>query len=135
MKDLADKESFIELRAQGKSFVAIAEEIDVSKTTLIAWSREMHEQIHNLRAINDEALREKYHLTKKHELETLSCRLEAVEKELEGRPLADISTDKLYGVLFKLMSEIREERKPLMLQHTHDSFDFEDIVTKCAWEA
>jgi len=135
MKDAADKERFVELRAQSKSFAAIAEEIGVSKTTLIAWSREQHEQIRNLRAINDEALREKYRLTKRHELETLSRQLEAVEKELDRRVLADVPTDKLYGVLFKLMGEAREERKPLTLQHTHDSIDFEDIATKHMWEA
>ncbi|MEK7473338.1 MAG: hypothetical protein AAB668_01235 [Patescibacteria group bacterium] len=129
------KDRFVELRAQGKSFVSIAEEIEVSKPTLIEWSREMHEQIRNLRAINDEALREKYRLTKHHELEILSRQLEAVEKEIEQRALADISTDKLYGVLFKLMGEAREERKPVTLQHTHDSLDFLDIATTKTWEA
>lgn len=135
MHDDNTKGQFVELRAQGKSFVAIAEEIGVSKTTLIAWSREQHEQIRNLRAINEEALREKYRLTKQHQFETLSRQIEVVEKELEGRPLADVPTDKLYGVLFKLMGEAREERTPLTLQHTHASIDFEDIATKSTWEA
>lgn len=135
MHSASVKDKFVELRAQGRSFVSIAEEIDVSKPTLIEWSREMHEQIRNLRAINDEALREKYRLTKQHELEILSRQLEAVEKEIEQRALADVPTDKLYGVLFKLMGEAREERKPVTLQHTHDNIDFLDIATTRTWEA
>lgn len=95
----------------------------------------MHEQIRNLRAINDESLREKYRLTKQHELEILSRQLEAVEKEIEKRPLMDVPTDKLYGVLFKLMGEAREVSKPLTFQHTHDSLDFLDIATTNTWEA
>lgn len=135
MKELAERDRFVELRAQGKSFAAIAEEIGVSKTTLITWSREMYEQIKNLRAINEEAVCERYRLTKQHELETLSRRLEAVEAEIEKRELSNVPTPKLYGLLFKLMDQAKERRTPLMLQHTHPTLDFEDIATKSSWEA
>lgn len=129
------KDKFVELRAQGKSFASIAEEIGVSKPTLIEWSREMREQIQNLHAIHDEALYEKYRVTKEHQLETLSRQLEAVEKELSHRALIDIPTDRLYGIMLKLIGGLRGEQKPLMLQHTHDGLDFNDIATKTSWEA
>src|SRR5512141_3080892 len=119
MKDITERERFVELRAQGKSFAAIAEEIGVSKTTLITWSRELYEQIKNLRAINEEALCERYRLTKQHELETLSQRLDAVEAEITKRDLSNVPTPKLYGLLFKLMDQTKERRTPLVLQHTH----------------
>lgn len=135
MKSPSERERFVELRAQGKSFTAIAEEIGVSKTTLITWSREMQEQIKNLCAIHEEALCERYRLTKHHELETLSQQLEAVETELAKRELADLPTGKLYGILFKLMGEARERREPLILQHTHAALDFADIAKKSSWEA
>lgn len=136
MKDNLQKGRFIELRAQGKSFSAIAEEIDVSKPTLIAWSRELGEHIQNLKAINDETLMEKYRLTKEREIKTLSHQLDAVEKELANRSLADLPTEKLYGVLFKLMDEARREHKPLTFAHTEYGIDItEDMVTRRSWVA
>ena len=76
------------------------------------------EQIMNLRAINNEALREKYRVAKEHQLRTLSSRLEAVEGELEKRGLTDVPTEKLFGVLFKLVEALRGEDRPLILQST-----------------
>ena len=134
MIDSTVKDRFVELRAQGKSFAVIAEELGVSKPTLITWSREQALQIGNLRAINDEALREKYRLTKQRELETYSHQLEAVETELNKRSLANVPTDKLYGILSKLMSEARGERKPLTLQCTQSLLE-DDLITQKEWEA
>lgn len=134
MKDSSLKQRFVEIRATGKSFAAIAEEIGVSKPTLIVWSRELGEQIQNLRAINDEALMEKYRLTKEREVKTLAHQLDAVEKELANRSLVDLPTEKLYGVLFKLMDEARREHKPLTLAHTEYGINItEDMVTRRSW--
>jgi hypothetical protein len=58
-----------------------------------------------------------------------------IEKELESRPVADVPTDKLYGLLFKVMEEVRKGRKPLTFQHTREGLDFSDIMVKESWEA
>ena len=42
---------FIELRSQGWSFAKIATELNISKTTLITWSRKHQFQVQNLRAV------------------------------------------------------------------------------------
>ncbi|MBP9762363.1 hypothetical protein KBD34_01980 [Patescibacteria group bacterium] len=135
MKDSACKAQFMELRAQGMSFSHISKEINVSKPTLIEWSHELAEPIQNLRAIHEESLRERYRVTKEHELATLSRQLEAVEKELGQRTLADVPTDKLYGILFRLIGEARGELKPLTLQRTHHGFDLSDPMSKITWAA
>ena len=121
MYDTEVKDQFVELRAQGKSFASISEALGVSKPTLIEWSREKSEELNNLTAINQEAMRERFRITKEHELSLLSQRLGEVKDELEKRTLDDISTDKLYGIFFKLIRELRGEQKPLELQAT--SFD------------
>lgn len=95
----------------------------------------MYEQIKNLRAINEEALCERYRLTKQHELETLSRQLENVEAEIAKRELSNVPTPKLYGLLFRLMDQAKERRTSLVLQHTHPTLDFEDIATRSTWEA
>lgn len=136
MKDSSYKQRFVELRAAGKSFAAIAEEISVSKPTLIAWSRELGEQVQNLRAINDEALIEKYRLTKEREIKALSSQLDAVEKELASRSLSDVPTEKLYSVLFRLMHEARREYKPLTFTCTEYGTLFaEGLANRCTWIA
>ena len=45
------KERFIELRAAGLSYADAAEQLNVSKPTLIAWSKELSCQIANARNI------------------------------------------------------------------------------------
>ncbi len=134
MKDQACKDRFVELRAQGKSFSSISEELKVSKPTLIAWSRELGEQIKNLRVIHEEALREKYRLTQERELQILSSQLDVIEKEIASRPVFDVPTDKLYGLLFKITEEIRKTQKPTTFQQTRDSLEFSDITVKDRWE-
>jgi hypothetical protein len=133
MKDNETRDRFVELRAQGKSFASIAEELNVSKPTLIEWSKEMQVQVSNLRAVNEEALRERFKLTKEHQLQVLSQQFNAIRTEIEKRDLADLPTDKLYGVMFKLANELREQDKPLMLQRSGLVMD--DLETKTSWEA
>ena len=48
MKDTAQKEKFIQLRAKGLSFDKISKEINTSKPTLLKWSEELEGEIANL---------------------------------------------------------------------------------------
>jgi hypothetical protein len=50
MKDQETVQKFIELRAQGWSFVRIAAELGVAKSTLTEWSRKFRFEINNRRA-------------------------------------------------------------------------------------
>lgn len=133
MYDNAVREQFVELRAQGKTFAFIAENLHVSKPTLIEWSRENNEQIQNFKAIHDEALREKYRITRARQLQLLSSQLEAVEKELGDRHLSELSTEKLYGILFKLVGELRGLDIPLSFQHTQSTLMLETFLPKMEW--
>ncbi len=50
----------MELRAEGMSYAAIAKKLKVSKTTLVAWSREHQTDLDNLRTIANEALQARF---------------------------------------------------------------------------
>ena len=65
METLETKNKFIELRAKGYSFDKIAKELGIAKQTLIDWSKELKNQIANLKAFELEVLQEKYFLSKK----------------------------------------------------------------------
>ena len=63
MKGAQTIQKFLELRAQGKSLRAIEIEIGTSRGTLAKWEQEYGEELTNLKAIERDAMREKYLLT------------------------------------------------------------------------
>jgi len=101
MKDQATKDTFIEMRAGGISFAAIAKKLHVAKRTLIEWSKQCQEEIDNLRAIEDEALRERHRVTVAARLETLGGLEERIVTELKKRKLDSMGTKELAELLFK----------------------------------
>ena len=116
MKDQETKERFIELRAKGLSFEKIAKELKVSKQTLINWSKELEIEIANLKAIELDALQEKYFLTKQAKIELFGEQLQKVKMELEKRDLSKICTDKLFDIFIKLNKHLREEAVEIMFR-------------------
>ncbi|HYA60484.1 MAG TPA: transposase family protein [Candidatus Acidoferrum sp.] len=113
MKDQETKERFMVLRAKGKSFSSIAQELNVSKQTLINWARDLRGEIDNLESIEVEALREKYSLTTQKRLEFLGENLNKIKSELESRDLSEIPTDRLLTMYFNCLKQLQAELRPL----------------------
>ena len=98
MKDSETKARFIELRGQGLPLKRIADEIGVSKTTLVNWEQDLKEQIDNLRAMELEALYDKYYLSTRKKVEFFGDVLSRIQGELETRDLSTIPTEKLFAM-------------------------------------
>ena len=94
MNDIETQQRFICLRAQGWSFARIADEIRISKPTLINWSRKFQFDIQNQRAINIEALQDKWLCNRETPIELLGKQLQQIETELAKRDLTALSTQK-----------------------------------------
>ena len=109
MELLETKERFIELRAKGMSFDKIAKEIGKAKQTLIDWSKELQDEIANRKALELEALYEKYYLLKENRLQTFGDMLTKIKKEIEQRDLSDVPTDKLLDLLLKYENQVKDE--------------------------
>lgn len=109
METIEVKEKFIELRAKGYSFDKIASKLKKSKQTLIDWSNEYKEEIANSKAVELEALQEKFFLLKEHRLKAFGEVLQKIRKEIDGRDLKDVSTDKLLDLFTKYYSLLKEE--------------------------
>ena len=107
MKDQQTQQQFVQLRATGRSFAAIASELSVSKPTLVAWSRKFRFEIQNLRAIESEALAERFLASREAQAQHLADQLRAVESELATRSLADLSTQRLFGLADALRRQLR----------------------------
>lgn len=97
------------MRAQGYSFDKIAKELGRAKQTLIDWSKELQEEIANLKALELEALYEKYYLLKETRLQTFGEMLQKIKKEVDKRNLSDVPTDKLLDLYLKYNSQAKEE--------------------------
>ena len=109
MELLQTKERFIELRAKGWSFDKIAKETGKAKQTLIDWSKELQDEIANLKALELEALYEKHYLLKENRIETFGVLLIKLKDEVMSRDLSDVPTDKLLDLFLKYNSQVKEE--------------------------
>ena len=106
MHDDKTIQRFIELRAQGKTYAHLMTELNVSKPTLIAWSRKHQFQIQNLKAIELEALGEKWLASVTDRVNALGDQLRAVEAELKQRSVGDLTTPQLYTLARSLRRQI-----------------------------
>ena len=84
----------------------MAEELQVSKRTLIEWSRKFQFEIQNQRAIELEALRERYVAGREEEVRQLGERLREVEAELATRQVAELSTPRLFTLAGSLRRQL-----------------------------
>ncbi len=114
--DFDAKRRFVEGRAKGVSFVKIAEELGVSKQTLINWSKDLQSEIANHRAIELEHLHTQYFMTRTARIEMLGSLLQKARDEILTRNLADVSTDKLIAVTVTLAKSLDCDRQELILQ-------------------
>src|ERR1041385_1370356 len=85
MHDVQVQQRFVHLRSQGCSFARIASELNVTKPTLINWSRKFQFEIQNLRAIELEALQEQLVATREIRARALGEQLAKVQQELKKR--------------------------------------------------
>jgi DNA-binding XRE family transcriptional regulator len=131
------KQQFIELRAEGMSYDKIAKKLKVSKTTLIAWSREHEVDIINLQTIASESLQERYKVGQQHRLELWSEQLEMVRQELKTRGLGDIPTPKLIELLDTLSEKLKSEATSVRFKSEpyikNELVDFSKTKTSDYW--
>ena len=109
MHDQEAQQKFVELRVQGRSFARIASELNISKRTLINWSRKFQFEIHNQRVIELEALQEKYLASREEEVARLGEHLTEVEEELKKRSVTVLSTPRLFTLAESLRLRIKRE--------------------------
>ena len=106
MKDNQTIQKFIELRTQGCSYARLMTELNVTKPTLIAWSRKHQFEIQNLKAIELETLGEKWLASTTERVNRWGEQLRRVETELARRDLAALSTPQLFSVARGLRRQI-----------------------------
>ncbi len=113
-KQQKTKERFIELRAEGHAFDRIAQELDVSKPTLIQWHKEFEREIADPKFLRLESLIDQYRLMKERRVEAMGQLLNRVSEELESRELSELPVKQLLELHTSLQAglnaELREVR-------------------------
>jgi len=108
MHDDNTVQRFIELRAGGWTYARLVTELNVTKPTLIAWSRKHQFQIQNLKAIEMEALGEKWLASVTDRVNALGEQLRKVETAIGRRDVGDLTTPQLYVLARSLRRQISQ---------------------------
>jgi transposase len=116
VKDFDMKKEFIILRGKGLSYNKIASKLNVSKTTLIEWSKEFEREIANLKTIELEELQQMYYVQKQKRIVCYGSQLEEIITELDKRNLTDVPTEKLLELKLKYLHCLKREDVDLSLQ-------------------
>jgi len=103
------KNRFVELRAKGYSYARIAEELGVSKGTLVNWNTELEGQIAQVRTVELEALQEEFFLLKEGRIRLIGKQLKAIQAEIGSRDLSKVKTDKLLELQLRYFEELKGE--------------------------
>ena len=122
-KTIEQKEQFIQLRARGYSFDKIAEELNISKNTLLGWSGELYEEVQEAVFNKQEKLLTQYEVMRCKRFETYSRLLSEVLKELnkraENNKLERMETDKLLKLALSVEERLeRDTARKLVLVDT-----------------
>ena len=109
MSNEEKKLAFIESRALGRSYDAIASDLHVSKSTLTNWGKELSAEIVQAKDIEREALIESFGLHKEGRIRQIGGILQRLEVELEARDLSKVSTAKLADLVLKYHATLKDE--------------------------
>ena len=124
MKNDVQKQKFIELRAEGKSLQCISSAINISKPTLIKWSRELSLEVQNQRSTFIDSIKDDFKKSKIETLNDLKKIILKAESELFFRDFKDLPTDKLLKVYDDLTRRLDDELKVSFREN--EPFNFTD---------
>lgn len=112
---------FIDLRAKGISINDISEELAVDPLTLIKWSKENNIAIKNKTNIELDSISSTAGITKHKRIKVLGSIFDKMYKELEGRDLSLVPTDKMIDYFLKYYAVINKEfEQPVFTEITHN---------------
>lgn len=109
MKTLEDKQEFIRLRAEGKSYRQIYKETGLAKATCASWEKEFKDEIAQLKADKMQELYKSYHMTKEARIKKLGETLNQINTALEGIDLSTVAPEKLLDYKLKYTEALKYE--------------------------
>ena len=105
---LDKQQKFIALRAEGKSFDAIAKRISVSKPTLLKWSKEFKEQVAELTKIYEEQFIAEEKIKRINRAKKISDELDEAYSVLSKTDYKNTSKKDLINLIDKLEQKLEK---------------------------
>ena len=124
-----EKLQFVQLRAEGRSYSAIAKQLRVSKSTLSAWNKELKEQVAEQKAERLRELYESYYMLKEARIKQLGETLKMVNEALAQKDLSQMPAEKLLDSKLKLIRELKDEYVETDTE-TSENLNAEGILTE-----
>ena len=109
MKPQDMKLQFVHMRAEGKSYSAIAADLHISKATCTSWERELKEEIGRLQQEKLNELYSSYGMEKEARIRRIGDTLHRIDRALEEADLSVIPPEKLLDFKLKYSEALREE--------------------------
>lgn len=109
MKPTEQKHEFIKLRAEGRSYSAIAETLHISKSTCTIWGMELKDAIAERKQEQLEDLYSAYYVTREARIKTLGEALDRINAALGEVDLRDIPPERLLELKLKYTAALKEE--------------------------
>jgi len=104
----AKEKEFLILRTNGLSFDKIAKNLNVSKPTLVKWSKIYQDEIQDLKAMDLLVLKEKYQYTQKETYETLLKQMKKVEDAITNTDFSKLNIKDLMLTKANLLEKIEQ---------------------------
>ena len=130
MKPQEIKKEYVRLRAEGKSYSVIAEQLHISKSTCTKWERELSAQINELKRAEFQELFESYGMTKEARIKKLGDTLEKIEDAIAKADFSTVDPAKLLDFKLKYTEALKGEyigTKPAV--ELGANINAQDIVT------
>lgn len=128
MKTIEDREQFIKLRAEGRSYSYIMKEVGIAKATCSNWESEYKDQIAELKADRMQELYNSYYMTKEARIKKLGETLNKINATLETTDFENIQPDKLLDFKLKYTEALKSEFIDTTHNALKEDFKAQDIL-------
>ena len=132
MKPAELKKEYIRLRAEGKSYSVIAEQLHISKSTCTKWEKDLAEQIDELKRAELTELYESYGMTKEARRKKLGDTLEKINEALAKTDFSTVDPAKLLDFKLKYTEALKGEYVGQKKAIEPESLEARDIVEALA---
>ena len=109
MKDQETKQRFIQLRAEGHSYENIANELNVSKKTLLKWGHDFAQDINNMQYFIYQNMLEQFKMTKQEQIFNWFQEIKKIDDALEKKDYNELSKKDLIILKEKFENKILKE--------------------------
>ena len=128
LKPIELKQEYIRLRAEGKSYSYIADQLHISKSTCTKWERDLAAEIDELKRAELAELYESYSMTKQARIKRLGDTLEKINTALEQADFSEVDPAKLLDFKLKYTEALKGEYVGQKKAIEPESIEAKDIV-------